>query len=185
MNPGPIITDHIHSPDGDQGGPVMNKRWYVILIFFSCVVLPACTTPAKFAGNNIDLSITPQQVIAESAALQNVQVLWGGVIISSVNLKDATQFEILAYPLTSEQRPDMNRSPMGRFLALQEGYLEITDYAPGRLMTVSGTLQDKRSGHIGENEYIYPVLNIDQLQLWEKRSQRNEPQFHFGLGVMF
>lgn len=149
------------------------------------MVLLACSTPAKFASNNIDLRITPQQAVAESAILQNAQVLWGGVIISTVNLKDVTQFEILAYPLTSEQRPDINQSPTGRFLALQEGYLEITDYAPGRLMTVSGTLQGQRSGHIGESEYIYPVLNINQLYLWGKRVPRNESQFHFGLGVMF
>ena len=163
----------------------MKKRWHIIFMFFAAVVLLACSTPAKFASNDIDLSITPQRAVAESATLQNVQMLWGGVIISSVNLKDATQFEILAYPLTSEQRPDINQPAVGRFLALQEGYLEITDYAQGRLMTVSGTLQDKRSGRIGETEYIYPVLKINQFHLWKKRMHSNEPQFHFGLGVMF
>lgn len=154
-------------------------------MFLSAVLLSACSTPAKFASNGIDLSITPQRAVAESATLQNVQLLWGGVIISTINLTDATQFEILAYPLTSQQRPDLNQSPIGRFLAVQQGYLEITDYAPGRLMTVSGTLQGKRSGRIGESEYIYPLLNINQLHLWAKPVQRNETQFHFGLGVMF
>ncbi len=163
----------------------MRKRWAMMLILLGSLLLCACSTKAKFASEGIDSSITPQQALTESATLENVQLLWGGVIISSINLTDATQFEILAYPLTSQQRPDINRSPIGRFLAVQQGYLEISDYAPGRLLTVSGTLQEMRSGRIGESKYIYPVLNITQLHLWRKPVQRSEAQFHFGLGVMF
>ena len=163
----------------------MKKRCRIIFMFFATVVLFACATAAKVDSRDIDRSISPQRAVAESVKLQDVRMLWGGVIISSVNLKDATQFEILAYPLTSEQRPDTDKSPVGRFLALHDGYLEISDYAQGRLITVSGRLQDKHSGHIGESEYIYPVLKINQLHLWNKRSHSDEPQFHFGLGVMF
>ena len=163
----------------------MKKSSHLIFLFFSAAVLLACSTSAKFASNDIDLSITPQRVVTESSTLKNVQVLWGGVIISSLNLQDATQFEILAYPLTSEQRPDINKPPVGRFLAIQEGYLETQDYAQGRLMTVRGMLQDERSKRAGESDYIYPVLKIEQLHLWKKQLQRNEAQFHFGIGVMF
>ncbi len=163
----------------------MRQRCYTILILLGSVLLCACSTKAKFASEGIDASITPQQALVEGTVLENVSLLWGGVIISSVNLQEATQFEILAYPLTSQQRPDINRSPMGRFLAVQEGYLELSDYAPGRLITVSGTLQEKRSGRIGESEYIYPLLNVTQLHLWKIPVQRSKAQFHFGLGVVF
>ena len=163
----------------------MKNRCHIIFLFFATVVLAACATAPTFDTSGIDLSISPQQAVAESKALQGVQVLWGGVIISSANLKDVTQFEILAYPLSSDQKPDTERDPLGRFLAIQEGYLETSDYAQGRLITITGTLQDKRSGRIGETEYIYPVLNINQLHLWKKRGDASEPQFHIGIGVMF
>ena len=163
----------------------MKNRCHIVFMLFAAMLLFSCVTRGKFPSNGIDLSMTPQRAVAESAALQNVLMLWGGVIISSVNLNEATQFEILAYPLTAEQKPDTEQTPVGRFLALQEGYLEITDYAQGRLITVLGTLQDKRSGRIGKSDYFYPVLNINQLHLWSKRSQPQEAQFHFGLGVIF
>lgn len=154
-------------------------------MIIASVILAACATTPKFDASGIDLSISPQQAVAEAETLQGVQVLWGGVIISSANLKDATQFEILAYPLASNQRPDTDKQPLGRFLALQEGYLEASDYAQGRLISVSGMLQDKRSGRIGETEYIYPVLKINQLHLWKRRGDSPDTQFHFGIGVMF
>lgn len=163
----------------------MKNRYHSFFMFFAAVVLLACASPTKFDSQGIDLSITPQRAVAESATLQDAQILWGGVIISSVNLKDASQFEILAYPLTSEQRPDTEKPPVGRFLALQNGYLELSNYAQGRLISIRGTLQGKRSGHIGETEYIYPVLKINQFHLWKKAVASSEPQFHIGLGVMF
>ncbi|WP_415227635.1 Slp family lipoprotein [Psychromonas sp.] len=163
----------------------MNNRWRPVFMLFTAMLLWGCTTNDKFASDGIDLTITPQGVVAESAVLKNELILWGGVIISSVNLQDVTQFEILAYPLTSEQKPNTGQAPVGRFLAIQEGYMELTDYAPGRLMTVRGTLHEKRSGRIGKSDYIYPLVNINQLYLWRKQEQVKEPQFHFGLGVMF
>lgn len=163
----------------------MKNISHIVFLLFASVVLAACATTPKFDTSGIDLSISPQQAVAETETLQGVQVLWGGVIITSANLKDVTQFEILAYPLASNQRPDTDKPPQGRFLALHEGYLETSDYAQGRLISLSGTLQDKRSGRIGETEYIYPVLKINQLHLWKKRGDASEPQFHIGIGVMF
>ena len=163
----------------------MNNRCRPVFILFAAILLFGCSAKNKFSSDGIDLSLTPQRAVAESAALQNMPMLWGGVIISSSNLQDATQFEILAYPLTREQKPDTGQTPVGRFLAIQEGYLELSDYAPGRLMTVRGTLQGKRSGRIGKSDYIYPLLNINQQHLWSTRVHSKDPQFHFGLGVNF
>jgi len=163
----------------------MKNRRHIISLLFTIVILAACTTTPKFDSSDIDLSINPQQAVAQSETLQGVQVLWGGVIISSVNLKEVTQFEVLAYPLASDQRPDTDKPPLGRFLAFQAGYLETSDYAQGRLISISGTLQDKRRGRIGETEYIYPVVKINQLHLWKKHVDASEPQFHIGIGVMF
>lgn len=185
MIPGLIITDHIRFIDGNYGARVMKNRYRAIFMFLGMVLLSACSTSEKLDSSGIDLSITPQQAVSESTVLRNTQVLWGGVVVSSINLKDVTQFEILAYPLTSEQRPDTEQPATGRFLALQEGYLEISRYVQGSLMTISGSLQDKRSGRVGESDYIYPVIKIKQFHLWEKRQRVNQPQFHFGLGMQF
>ena len=146
--------------------------------------LAACATSPNFDTAGIDTSLTPQQAVAGNQAIQGEPVLWGGVVINSTNLKDSTQLEILAYPLDSNQRPNRQQEPLGRFLAVHEGYLETTDYAQGRLITVRGIIFDNRIGNVGEAEYTYPVVNINQLHLWSKQSGSTESQVQFGIGIM-
>lgn len=153
-------------------------------LLFIPLLLAACATTPKFDTSSLDLGITPQQVVEGGGSTRGSRVLWGGVIISTSNLKQATQFEILAYPLDSDQRPDISKTPLGRFIARQEGYLESSLYDQGRRLTVSGELQESHTGRIGEADYTYPVLRIEQLQLWPRRGEPSEPQFHFGIGVM-
>jgi outer membrane lipoprotein len=151
------------------------------LMLLAAIFLNACATSPEFDTAGLDASITPQTAVGEMSTLRGEPVLWGGVVITSTNLKDSTQVEILAYPLNSNQRPNREQKPLGRFLAVQKGYLETTDYAPGRLITVRGNLADKRAGRVGDAEYTYPVVNITQLYLW---SDSPESQVQFGFGLM-
>jgi outer membrane lipoprotein len=151
-------------------------------ILFTAILLNACATSPKFDIVGIDATITPQRAVIENQSLQGEPVLWGGVVIVSTNLKDSTQIEILAYPLDSNQRPNREQEPLGRFLAEHVGYLETTDYAQGRLITIKGTLGDQRSGRVGEAEYVYPVVTIMQQHLW---SGSSKSQVQFGFGLMF
>lgn len=169
---------------------VVMKLHRLFLLLFAVVSLAACATSPEFDTTGIDVSITPQQVVKtipgkNRQAIQGTTILWGGVIIASTNLKDATQFEILAYPLDKNHRPNTGQQPVGRFLAVQSGYLEAADYTQGRLMTVKGRMIDKRLGRIGEAEYTYPVVNVEQQHLWRKEGDSGEPRIHFGIGVMF
>lgn len=157
---------------------------HIIILLLAALVLTACASSPKFDTSGIDASITPQVAVEKIKPSQGVSILWGGVIIASNNLKDSTQFEILAYPLDVDQSPDTEKNPLGRFLAEQDGYLEISDFTQGRLITVRGTLKDKRKGHIGDVEYTYPVVRINQLHLWSKQRDLSEPRIQFGIGIM-
>ncbi len=111
------------------------------------------------------------------------------MIVSSTNLENSTRLEVLAYPLDSSQRPDTSANPTGRFLALKQGYLETVDYSPGKRVTVKGTLTRAREGHIGEAEYTYPVVAVDQLYLWPEESAAEQSgtglNLGIGIGVLF
>jgi len=156
----------------------------ILTALFAAVLLAGCATGPKYDTSAIDLSITPQQAVVESEALQGAQVLWGGIIIASANLKEVTQFEILAYPLDSSQKPLVDKTALGRFFAQQVDYLETSDYTQGRLITVNGILQDKKTGRIGDSEYTYPLVNINQHYLWPRQNDTSDASIRFGIGVM-
>jgi outer membrane lipoprotein len=156
------------------------------LLVVAIVLLPlvACSTMPPLDMRGVDTRTTTRQAVATSDALRGSKIIWGGVIVQSGNRPDSTQLEVLAYPLRYNNRPDINTAPLGRFIIVQQGYLETVDYAPGRAMTVVGTLAGVRHGKVGEAEYDYPVVLAQQLRLWPAEyGTVTEPQFHIGVGV--
>jgi outer membrane lipoprotein len=51
-------------------------------------------------------------------------------------------------------------------------------------VTTTGTLTGEREGEIGEAEYAYPEVQVNQLYLWpEEQAIEQGPGVNFGLGV--
>ena len=164
---------------------IMKNNFCILsVLLLVTLFLVGCATTKAFNTEGVDLSLSPKRATVESEALKGKTVLWGGMVIATTNLKDNTQIEILAYPLDSYQRPMIEEQALGRFLAIQSGYLEPADYAQGRYITVRGTLGATRMGRVGESEYVYPVVNLNQLKLWPKEGEYVEPRVRFGIGVM-
>ena len=154
----------------------------VSLLIGSALIVRGCATPYDIG--NADPRVTPVEAAQDVAGMLNHTVAWGGLIAAAKNLKDKSEIEVVGYPLDSENRPNHDAKPTGRFLVIQPGYLETADYAPGRLITVVGTVTETRSGTVGEAKYVYPVVVATKLQLWPKSTaDRREPGFHFGIGV--
>ncbi|MEF8980326.1 Slp family lipoprotein [Thiohalorhabdus sp.] len=150
------------------------------------LLVAACASQPRFDTNDTMLSVTPEDAVADMDRLKGIRVLWGGVIVAAHNREKTTRLEILGYPLNGRQHPVTTESPQRRFLAVKEGYLETADYAQGRRVTVAGTLTGTQSGRVGEATYTYPVVRIEDSHLWPKaESRRQEPRFHFGIGVLF
>lgn len=147
-------------------------------------LLGGCATPGPFADAGYNPAVTPGMSVSTLKQHLGEQVLWGGVIVATRNLENSTQLEILAYPLTTGQRPNTKRSSAGRFLALRQGYLEPKDYAAGREVTVLGTLSDIQHGRIGEAEYTYPVIQARGVHLWPTRETQGGSRVRFGFGIM-
>ena len=143
----------------------------------------ACASGPRYDTARYSTSITPALAVKNNAALLDKEVLWGGLLINSINNEGATQLEILDYPLDSSQRPDTDLSPRGRFLAVKTGYLETADYAQGRLVTVAGRLTETRSGQVGQATYVYPVVETETVHLWPKVSNAPQTRVHFGIGI--
>lgn len=161
----------------------MNLKVITLITFVT--VLFGCATQPAFDTSLVNKTITPTLASTDFSNVNGAQILWGGVIIAANNLQDATQIEILGYPLHNDQSPNTNKGPIGRFLAINPGYVETIDYAQGRLITVAGQLSELKEGHIGEAIYNYPVVKVTKIHLWPKSNVVTpEPQFRFGIGVI-
>jgi outer membrane lipoprotein len=160
----------------------MPARYAVVLLM--ALVLGACASVPKFDTAQVDKSITPSSAVAEISRVRGHRVFWGGTIVTSRNLKNSTELEVLGYPLDDAGRPQLDKTPLGRFLAVRSGYLEPVDYAPGRLVTIVGKLDEVREGKVGDAPYRYPIITAEQLALWPLSTSRSsDPQLHFGIGV--
>ena len=108
-----------------------------------------------------------------------------GVIVATDNLAEHTRIEVLGYPLSSgSARPKTDNAAQGRFIIHQQGYLETVDYAPGRVVTVSGILADIESGAVGDAAYEYPVVQAEELHLWKTQKYTQPSNVHFGIDIV-
>lgn len=156
--------------------------WFAVA---AAALFNACASAPPLDLKNVNTALTPNAAVAKIDIVRGTRVLWGGVIINSKNLENATQLEILAYPLNDRQRPRLDRDPLGRFIIEHGGYLETADYAPGRELILTGTITGAKEGKIDAATYIYPAIAPEQIHLWPKGGGNSEPQFRFGVGVMF
>ena len=137
-------------------------------------------TPSPLSVAQVRAALTDNETPNISA---DEQVLWGGVILKAENLPDATQIEVLGYPLDRRQRPLSARNAQGRFIARIGGFVEPLDLPVGRSITVLGSLAEPLSGKVGEANYLYPLVVVDQSHLWRPQDLPQTPRFSFGVGI--
>ena len=152
------------------------------LILSLSLLLSACAGSPDYAGYGA-AAVTPQGVATQPQLAAGKRVLWGGVIMKTVNLKDRTQVEVLAFPLDGSERPQIDQSPLGRFIFEQPGYLEPASYASQRQLTVVGTVTGTLPGRVGESDYNYPVVTASRHTLWPRYRGYTGSNIHFGIGV--
>lgn len=151
-------------------------------LLLGLLLVNGCAT--RFDIGAAEQQISPQQAANNIGMVQGKTIAWGGIIVSAKNLAKQTQLEVLSYPLDERGRPDREAKAQGRFIALHTGYLELANYAEGRLVTMTGAVSETRAGSVGEAKHVYPVLTIKNLFLWPTADEEaSKPQFHFGVGV--
>lgn len=161
----------------------MLRQVKTIALATCALLLVGCATAPGLDSRGVDTGLTPGRAVADIQTSAGKRVAWGGTILDARNLRDATQLEVLAYPLDSGGRPQRDRAPLGRVLVVKVGYLETADFAAGRAVTAIGTLKEARKATVGEMELVYPVLSAEQIHLWPERADRAEPRLHFGIGI--
>lgn len=154
-----------------------------LLICLLLALASCASSPLKLEG--VNHGITPAMVNARHPHLHS-RVVWGGLIIKTQPLQQTTQIEVLAFPVDSVGEPERQRTSLGRFLIVHQGFLEPADFSPGRWLSVVGTIGPAQTGHVGDASYRFPVIQPQQLYLWPLNSgSSTQTRFHFGIGVQF
>ena len=129
------------------------------------LLFSACTTiPEQLQGTYTEIS--PATV---EPSVYGSSVLWGGVIIDAKNKETNTCFEILSREMDKYRRPLVEDRTSGRFIACKPGFYDPEVFAKGREVTITGTIRNIETRQIDEFSYRYPVLDVNELVLWEVR----------------
>lgn len=156
-----------------------------LAVAVAAAAVAACAPRGPLDAAGVDPTVTPRSAVAALAEARGRTAEWGGVLLHATNLEDATELEVLAYPLDRRGSPRADDDPLGRFVARRTGFLDPAEYAPGRRVTVVGPVTGTLPGRIGERSYTYPVIAADQIHLWPRTDRPSEPRVHFGIGVIF
>jgi len=154
------------------------KSWQLI---FSALLLVGCAPViSKELRGQVAKELTFQEVRKDPEAYVGKIILWSGVIVKSINLKEGTLIEVLQKPADRRGRPrDVDESE-GRFLALYSGYLDVAIYSQGKEVTIAGEIKGKKVLPLGEIEYSYPLVSIKEIHLWRPvREERVYPYLYW------
>ena len=160
------------------------RRIARLLAPLSLLALAACAPAPIYKPSANAVAAPPFAVSRTPERFNQGSVIWGGRVVAVNNLADRSEIEILAFPLDKSQRPRVGDSGSGRFIAQMNGFVEPMDYPDGALVTLTGTLVGSRAGKVGEADYVFPLVRVNQVHRWTpEEMQAGRNNVHFGVGV--
>ena len=156
----------------------MRKLPFLLALLF----LAGCAhVVSEQARETVDKGVSLEELFKDPEAYVGKTVMLGGAIINTAYAEENTIIETLEHPLDWRGRPKVTDQSLGRFLVRYDGFLDQAIYAPGRLITVVGTVMGGETLPLGRIDYLYPVIRSRELHLIERGY--GPPRVHFGLGV--
>ena len=151
------------------------KNTYRILIVL-LLLLVGCAHPiSKGFRDQVDPALSFSQILQSPNNFVGKKVILGGTIVQTRNLKNVTEIEVVEKDLDCFGYPSDSDESRGRFLFRKQGYLEAEIFAKDRIVTGGGTVVGTKSGKIGEVEYEFPVIEVEELKLWDAPGYRYPP----------
>jgi len=146
----------------------MQSFRYLVLWVLS-LSLAGCAYPiSEQVKKEVTKDVTFPMVLENPSAYVGDIVLWGGVIIKTVNLNQESEIFVLDTPLDHWEEPEPEQYSRGRFIAKTAGFLEPEVYRKGKKITLAGEIIGAKTLPLGKTEYRYPVVMIKQFHVWKK-----------------
>jgi outer membrane lipoprotein len=140
-----------------------------LIIILAIITSVSCSPLSKETMKQVDQTLTLKDILKNTTdQYKGKMVLWGGVIVETINRPDETVIIVTQTTLDYEKRPINLDQSEGRFIVKKIGFLDPAIYATGRTITVAGEVSGKEDLPLGEIRYVYPVVTAAQLVLWER-----------------
>lgn len=158
------------------------RHTLLLLTLASIVGATGCAYPvSKKYRDKVRERVSFTDVREEPEQYKGETVIWGGVILKARNTEDGSELEVLQTPLNFLYEPGDPRESKGRFIAKTPKFLDPEVYDKSKVITVAGTVVGKKAKKLDEAQYTYPVVEIEESYLWERRQDyRHYPRMHLG-----
>ncbi len=114
------------------------------------------------------------------------RVIVGGRLLGLHENQGHSFLEVLEHPLDSELRPLVGDYSEGRFLIKMADGTDPSIWAEDRLVTLAGRVEGVQARDLGQTQYQYPVLILEEVHLWpEAGGYYPSPYFSWGIGGGF
>lgn len=158
----------------------MSRISIAVLVLGGLLMLASCAESAhQIHRKAAHLDIPPEleQQIDTSVVFADLQaapgnyigrvIMVSGVVITSKRTKSQTEIEVLELPGKAGGPSTTERlRSEGRFLAVQDAFLDPASVPPGTPITVIGAVKGSTTRPLDDSEYSYPVLEIKHLIDW-------------------
>lgn len=131
----------------------------------------------------VDRTVLFRDVLASPESFCGRVLVLGGEVLKAKRLPDSTQIELLQLPLEDGEEPSLDRQQsQGRFLALQQEFLDPATLVEGTRVTIVGEVSGAKTDRLDDVEYRYPTLIVKHLHVWPVQSYgQRQPGFSFGV----
>jgi outer membrane lipoprotein len=145
-------------------------------------LLTACAS-SVIVPHGVEVSAIGPAHVLEQEGLEGERVVWGGQIVEVENQAEQTVLVVASYPLDSSDRPRWQQEAGVRFIAVQAGFLEPLTFAPGRFVTLLGTVNGTEERAVGEFDYLHPRMVAEDIYLWPADPYLWGGPVHWNFGV--
>jgi outer membrane lipoprotein len=131
----------------------------------------------------VDRTVSFRDVLASPESYKGLVLVLGGEVLKAKRLQGSTQIELLQLPLEDGEEPSLDRQQsQGRFLALQQEFLDPATVVEGTRVTIVGEVSGAKTDRLDDVEYRYPTLILKHLHVWPVQSYgQRQPGFSIGV----
>jgi outer membrane lipoprotein len=144
----------------------MRLHPFIAILF---LLVASCAPFSQEVMQEVKKDIEFSDAIKDPEAFKGESVIWGGVIIETIARPGDTLILVRQTELDFQKQPKDPDKSAGRFIVRYTGFLDPAIYSKDREITVVGTIAGKEERPVGERRYTYPVVDVRDLRLWEKR----------------